>query len=80
MDCKNLTEHKEYLKAQRKFIEGEPITDLSELLEQEWVMWHHRPKHIEVIKHTQICIVLKWLEIGAFSKAIRKECGARNET
>ena len=73
MGCENLKKHKEYLKAHRKFIEGEPITDLYELLEQEWVMWYHRPKHIEVIKHMQICIVLNWLEIGAFRKAIRKE-------
>ena len=72
-DCENLKKHKEYLEAHRKFVEGEPITDLSELLKQEWVMWYYRPKHIEVIKHTQICTVLKWLEIGAFRKAIKKE-------
>ena len=72
-DCENLKKHKEYLKAHRKFIEGEPITDLSELLEQEWVMWYHQTKHIEVFKSMQIRIVLRWLEIGAFRKAIRKE-------
>ena len=71
--CKNLKKHKEYLKAHRKFIEGEPITDLTELLQQEWVMWYHRTKHIEVFKSMQIRIVLRWLEIGAFRKAIRKE-------
>ena len=73
MDCKKLTEHKEYLKAQRKFVEGEPITDLSELLEQEWVMWYHQTKHIEVFKSMQIRIVLRWLEMGVFRKAIRRE-------
>ena len=72
-DCENLKKHKEYLKAHRKFIEGEPITDLSELLEQEWVMWYHQTKHIEVFKSMQIRIVLRWLEMGAFRKAIRKE-------
>lgn len=76
-DCENFKKHREYLKVHRKFVEGEPITDL---LEQEWVMWYHRLKHIEVIKHTQLSTVLGWLEIGAFSKAIRKECGVRNET
>ena len=80
MDCENHIKHTEYLKSQRKFVEGELITDMSELLEQEWVMWYHRTKHIEVIKHTQLITVLKWLEIGAFRKAIRKECGASNET
>ena len=73
MDCKNLKGHKEYLKAHRKFVEGDPITDLTELLQQEWVMWYHQTKHIEVIKSTQLSTVLKWLEIGAFRKAIRKE-------
>ena len=73
VDCENLKKHQDYLKAHRKFVEGGPITDLSELLEQEWVMWYHRPKHIEVIKHTQLSIVLKWLEEGIFRKAIRKE-------
>lgn len=72
-DCENIKKHKEYLKAHRKFVEGEPITDLTELLQQEWVMWYHRPKHIEVIKSNQLRVVLRWLEVGAFRKAIRKE-------
>ena len=65
--------HREYLKAHRKFVEGEPITDLSELLEQEWVMWYHQTKHVEAFKSMQIRIVLRWLEIGAFRKAIKRE-------
>ena len=73
MDCKNHIKHKEYLKARRKFIEGEPITDLTELLQQEWVMWYHQTKHIEVFKSMPLRGVLRWLEIGAFRKAIRKE-------
>ena len=72
-ECENLKKHREYLKAHRKFVEGEPITDLTELLQQEWVMWYHRTKHIEVFKSMQIRIVLRWLEMGAFRKAIRKE-------
>lgn len=71
--CKNLKEHKKYLKAHRKFIEGEPITDLNELLQQEWVMWYHQTKHIEVFKSMPLRLILRWLEIGAFRKAIRRE-------
>lgn len=71
--CKNLKKHREYLKAHRKFVEGEPITDLTELLQQEWVMWYHQTKHIEAIKSASLRVVLKWLEMGAFRKAIRKE-------
>lgn len=71
--CKNLKKHKEYLKAHRKFVEGEPITDLTELLQQQWVMWYHHTKHIEVFKSMQLRGVLWFLEIGAFRKAIKKE-------
>ena len=36
-------------------------------------MWYYSTKHIEVIKHNQLSTVLKWLDNGAFRKAIRKE-------
>lgn len=72
-ECENLKKHKEYLLGQRKFVEGEQITSLDELLHQEWVMWYHNTKHIEVFKHMQLCSVLTFLERGAFRKAIRKE-------
>ena len=73
VDCVNLKKHVAYLDEHRKFVGGEPITDVTELLQQEWVMWYHQKKHIEVIKHTQLSTVLGWLEIGAFRKAIRKK-------
>ena len=71
--CEKIKKHKAYLLNQRKFIEGEPITNIDELLQQEWVMWYHSTKHIEVFKHMQLCSVLMFLEAGAFRKAIRKE-------
>lgn len=71
--CKNLNEHLKYLEKQRKFDKGELITSLDELLNQEWVMWYGRTKHIEVFKHSQLKSVLRWLEVGAFHKAVRKE-------
>lgn len=71
--CEKFKKHKEYLQSQRKFIEGELITSIEELLQQEWVMWYHTTRHIEVIKHAQLATVLTWLERGAFRKAIRKE-------
>lgn len=72
-ECENIKKHKKYLESQRMFFEGEPITTLEELLKQEWVMWYHNSRHIEAIKSTPIRIVLEWIEIGAFHKAIRKE-------
>ena len=73
VDCENLKRHVAYLGEHRKFVEGEPITDLTELLQQEWVMRYHQTKHIEAFKSMQIRIVLRWLEMGAFRKTIRKE-------
>lgn len=72
-ECQNIKRHREYLKSQRKFIEGELITTLEELLKQEWVMWYHQTKHIEAIKSMPIRTVLKWIAAGALRKAIRKE-------
>lgn len=72
-ECENIKKHKEYLKSQRKFEEGATITSLDELLKQNWVMWYHQTRHIEVIKHTQLSTILNWLDRGAFHKAIRKE-------
>ena len=73
VDCENLKKHVAYLDEHRKFIEGDPITDLPELLQQEWVMWYHKTKHIEVFKSMQMRIIMRWIEMGAFRKAIRKE-------
>lgn len=71
-NCKNHIEHRKYLLSKRKFIEGEPITNIDELLQQEWVMWYHATKHIKVIRNLKLNTVLMFLEIGAFRKAIRK--------
>lgn len=72
-DCENIKEHKKYLESQRMFVEGEPITTLEDLLKQEWVMRYHQSKHIEAIISMQLRTVLKFIEVGAFRKAIRKE-------
>lgn len=70
--CEYIVEHKKYLESKRMFEEGEQITSLDELLKQTWVMWYHSTKHIEVIKNNTINTVLKWLEVGAIRKAIRR--------
>ena len=70
--CENLFKHKEYLKSQRKFEVGEPITDLDELLSQTWVMLYDRVNHIKVIKNFQLANIEKFLANGAFRKAIVK--------
>ncbi len=72
-ECEKLKEHRKFLETKRKFKEGAPINSLDELLKQEYVMWYHQTRHIEVIKHTQLATILHWLNRGAFHMAIRKE-------
>ncbi|WP_367567270.1 hypothetical protein [Lacrimispora sp.] len=72
-ECENIKKHKEYLKSKRLFKEGAPITSLDELLKQEWVMWYHQTRHIEVIRHAQLATIMNWLNRGAFHMAVRKE-------
>lgn len=79
-ECENIKKHREYLKSQRKFEEGKLIQSLDDLLKQEWIMWYHQTRHIEVIKHTQLSTILNWLDRGAFHLAIRKESEAAHET
>ena len=71
--CKNRFDHMEYLLEKRKFIEGDYITCLEDLLQQEWVMWCHKATHIKVIRNMQLNTVMMFLERGALRKAIRKE-------
>jgi len=73
--CNYREEHEKYLFSQRKFYEGEPITTIDDLLNQEWVMWNGRTKNTEVFKHVQLATVIRFLASGAFKKAIRKEEG-----
>ena len=70
--CEKQKKYKEYLLSKRKFVAGDIITSLEELLQQEWVMFYNCARHIEVIKHNQLSTVLKWLGNGALRKAIRR--------
>lgn len=76
-ECEEIVKHRNYLKTQRKFIEGEKIKSIEELLKQEWVMWFHTTKHISVFKNMQLKSVLKFLDNGAFHYAIKK-CGGNS--
>lgn len=72
-NCENRKAHSEYLESQRKYEKGEPITSLDELLKQEWVMWGDGIKHISVIKNLQLNTVIRFIELGYFRKAVKKE-------
>lgn len=71
--CKKRKEHEEYLKSERKFESGEPITDLQTLLSQEWVIWFGQTKNVEIFRSMTVRTVEMFLKSGAFKKAIRKE-------
>lgn len=72
-NCENRKAHNMYLESQRKYEKGEPITSLDELLKQEWVMWGDGIKHISVIKNLQLNTVIRFIGLGYFRKAIKKE-------
>ncbi len=68
-----LVAHRLKLEKRRKYKPGDLIKTLDELLMQEWVMWHGRTTHIEVVKSLQLRIVIDSLVRGGFCKAIKKE-------
>lgn len=72
-DCEKYKKHENYLESKRTFEAGETITSLEELLNEEWIMWGRSPRHIEVIKCMQLASVLRFIGLGYFRKAIRKE-------
>ena len=65
--------HYDKLESKRKYYKGDVITTLDELLEQKFVYWWDRIKHINVVKSLQFRMVLSLLEDKRFSKAIKKE-------
>lgn len=72
--CEKIKSHKKYLESKRKYIAGDLITSIDELLEQkEWVMWGDGIKHISVIKNLQLNTVIRFIGLGYFRKAIKKE-------
>ena len=71
--CENEKAHKAYLESKRMFTAGEPIRTMSQLLKQEWVVWHGHTKHIEMFKSMSIRTVEQFLKNGAFREAIKKE-------
>lgn len=73
-NCESRKAHDKYLESKRKYIAGDSITNIDELLEQkEWVMWGDGIKHISVIKNLQLNTVIRFIELGYFRKAIKKE-------
>ncbi len=71
--CSRMEKYQESLEKNRLFTEGETITSMNVLLEQEWVLVSGRGKHIKAIRNMQLETVLRWLNNGFFKIAIRKE-------
>ena len=67
-----LEKHQEELEKRRKFIKGEKITSLEELLNETWVICGIRTMHIKAVMNWQMWMVLRAIEEGCFYKAIRK--------
>ena len=71
--CEAIKKHEAYLESKRKYTIGEPITSFDELLSQEFVMFHGKPKHIGFIKSMQLRTVENSINRGGFHKAIKIE-------
>lgn len=78
--CDNLKKHKEYLQSQRMFEKGEQITDISELLKEEWLIFGEMTKHIEAFKSMPLRIVIDFINRGVIYKAVRKEDCVENRS
>ena len=70
--CGKYLRHKEYLLSKRKYRQGEPITSLDELLQQQFVYVFRSIRHIEVVKHLQLATILSAINRKGIYKAIKK--------
>lgn len=77
-DCKWLREHDQYLQSKRKFKAGERIKDFPSLIEQEWVIFSGKTKHIEAIKSMTLRTVLNFIKMGLFYYAINNNEGDKD--
>lgn len=77
--CKNLAAHRAYLKDQRMYKDGAPITDIKDLLNQKWVMLLGKPKHISFILSMQLMTVMHLLNKRVIHRAVFNECRAAKE-
>lgn len=72
--CQRLELHQKYLESKRKFDIGEPITNIEDLLNETWVIFLGRTKHIEMFKSMQLRSVMNFLKSGYIKKAIPRVC------
>lgn len=68
-----LDKHKEKLEKRRKYKQGDAITSIDELLQQEWVFVFGKPRHIEFVKSLQFRNILDLIERKNIWKAIKKQ-------
>lgn len=71
--CSDRKAHDAYLKSVRKYLKGEAITTIDELMKQTYVIWHERTVHIEAIKSLQYRVVIREISAGRFYKAVPRE-------
>lgn len=68
-----LNKHNEKLEKRRKYKQGDAITSIDELLQQEWVFVFGKPRHIEFVKSLQFRNILDLIERKNIWKAIKKQ-------
>ena len=71
--CDKMKKYEAFKESKRLYCKGAVITRLDTLLLQDFVMFHGRTKHIEVIKSMSLRVVLSYLKNNAFCYAINKK-------
>lgn len=70
--CDKYIKYRELLQSKRKYEQGEPISNINELLEQEFVYVFGGIRHIEVVKHLQLATIISMIFGKRIYKAIKK--------
>ena len=71
--CDKKKKYQEYRETKRKYIKGDPIENLEEMLQEEIIFVFGCPRHIEYVKHLQLALIMHLINLGSLCRAIRKE-------
>ena len=70
--CEKKEKYHEYRISTRKYIQGEPIKSIEELLGEEMIYIFGVPRHIQYVKQLSIALILNQIRFGRVNKAIKK--------
>lgn len=71
--CEKYKKYQKYLDSKRKYIAGEPIYTIDDLLSNKLVWFNDKPVNICVITNNQFAVVMSWLSRGILKTCVLKE-------